>query len=853
MGHAFYNADKSISCWSDIFSLGDRLQTQAAKVEELEAENAKLTAELQSTKQRDRENDSSSANNGRERELKTVEIGEYERVKALLAKSHEDYGRVFFARQVLESKLRESKNKVKQWQEYTEMRGLKYPKKQLKSLDPSRMSFATSIRDPRSSSAPTPPSISDMTPSVDDVPRTPPAEVIADDAQQQCGSPACKCSQGSKMLLDKISTTRTALLHRHRASSGDLTEASDVSEPQHGICSKTHGDRTFGDSNVNSKRKERDTSSSPIIVSERSLKRKNPIQMREDTGQLKPLVKSEQVSSSPLPASTIVAISGPHDSLDLDDIGGHIDTPWKRRKLEQIRIGSSKLASAASKNNDSISKGTTADYHDEAFVLKDEDGQNVTANDEQLLFRQQDYEKQSQWRRKSTHRNMQQAHNKTVHGSVEVEGQHPNTDRANPRRSVEFNSRIHNTPMPPGSPSSNIYPTPTKEEIQRHHTPQSRREPVLQEAKTASPARLQPMDPNVPILPRTNSKLDNRKASSHSNRRDHGAAFVPALAEDGEDPPSISNKTKGKHSHAKLSTDQLLKLSDAHHRLGTLLNEPSPAKSALKPDVDSIRLSKEPTLSKTPIARANRAGSSKAPTPATLRERPARTSMVETETPRSARTPIDQGSKSAQVTINKTTTRPSSRKTSARDPPPADDQPEHEPLRARPHHRLRLDDFKLNPAHGDFAYYESIRKHDEKQRTSGCIDRNCPRCKDIRKFVENSGYARTTPGQDPEQTDRRLIEEYLGGEKRRIERMSAEERAAVLLQAKTKQFADKFGKHRTAFGRAQSPVDFWNTDFPSTQEHERNREAARVREREKVEEMYWEAIRQGGKYVFADE
>ena len=68
-----------------------------------------------------------------------------------------------------------------------------------------------------------------------------------------------------------------------------------------------------------------------------------------------------------------------------------------------------------------------------------------------------------------------------------------------------------------------------------------------------------------------------------------------------------------------------------------------------------------------------------------------------------------------------------------------------------------------------------------------------------------------------------------------------------------RQFADRFGKHRTLFARAKSPVGFWDVGFPSTQEEVQNREKARGRGREVVEERYWEAMRKGGMWVFADD
>ena len=842
---------------------------QAARAEELEAENAKLVAELQFA-QTDR-NGSPDARCDKRREVGMVDVVEYERVKDLLAKSDEDYGKVVFARQLLESKLRHYKSMTKQWRDYTEKWRLRYPRKQLKSMDPSRTSPVVSVRDPRSSSAPAPPSIpDDMTPSVDFRSLSPWA--IADDVQQQRRTPALDFNRPSKVPSDRVLISQKTLHNDLRASSGDLTEASDVSISRSEDCSKAFSNRTIEGSNLDLEQNAKEAGSSPVIVSERSLKRKNPVYVRKEIGRPKPLVKTEQASSSPLPALTTVAINGPHDSLDLDDIDGHVDTPRKRRQLEQIRLESSKMASAANQENLSASKYATGTCCDEVYVIKDEDSKIVMTNDQQLLYhsskRAENLEKQNneqhkQPARKARSRAQQQAHNRTIHERLEVAEQSPITKTTHPRRSIRTYSRKDSLSIPTTTPPQDIYPTPTTEKSEHYHAPRSCRETEQRRAEIASPAILQPTDPNIPMLPRTSSKLTKHKASSRSHRRDHGAAHVSALAEDGEDSPSLSKKSKGKHFDPTIIIDKSVKVPDAHQRLGTLLNEPLPAKWALMPNIDSIKSYKEPVLSKTPINRANYSADSKTFT--TPHEKPSRTSILEaeperktsTEQPGSAHTPANQVRELAQEIINKTTSTSLSHKATSK-APPTDDQPENEPLRARPLHRLRLDDFKLNPTHGDFAYHESIRKHDEKHSTSGCTDRTCPRCKDLRKFVENSAYARTPPGQDISLIDQRLLEDYLGvdgnnNKHQIVEKLSSTEKAELLLQAKTKQFVDKFGKHRTAFARAQSPVDFWNTDFPSTQEHERNREAARVREREKVVEMYYEAIRQGGRYVFVDE
>jgi hypothetical protein len=83
--------------------------------------------------------------------------------------------------------------------------------------------------------------------------------------------------------------------------------------------------------------------------------------------------------------------------------------------------------------------------------------------------------------------------------------------------------------------------------------------------------------------------------------------------------------------------------------------------------------------------------------------------------------------------------------------------------------------------------------------------------------------------------------------------MKAEEREELVLQAKTKLVADNHGKHRHAYERRVTPPGFWRTDMPSTQEIERDREAARGLERKGVEERWRESMREGGRWLFRDE
>ncbi|KAG9694203.1 SAE2-domain-containing protein, partial [Aureobasidium melanogenum] len=177
--------------------------------------------------------------------------------------------------------------------------------------------------------------------------------------------------------------------------------------------------------------------------------------------------------------------------------------------------------------------------------------------------------------------------------------------------------------------------------------------------------------------------------------------------------------------------------------------------------------------------------------------------------------------------------------------------PEHEPLRARPLHRLNLDDFRVNPntAGGQlgYAYRESVRKREEKKCLPGCTREEC--CGAIRRFIAAGGLPQDTSLTDDELT----LQGYLGSAyASTIHKATAQERQNMLVEARTKAFADQHGKHREIWQRPQTPPGFWRTEMPTTQELEQDWEEASKRDRQKVEERWREAMR-GGRYVFRDE
>ncbi|EGS18336.1 uncharacterized protein CTHT_0063600 [Thermochaetoides thermophila DSM 1495] len=175
-------------------------------------------------------------------------------------------------------------------------------------------------------------------------------------------------------------------------------------------------------------------------------------------------------------------------------------------------------------------------------------------------------------------------------------------------------------------------------------------------------------------------------------------------------------------------------------------------------------------------------------------------------------------------------------------------------LRDRPLSELRLEDFKVNPALNDgyrYAFNEVVRNKDERAQLSGCTDPNC--CgRNFRKIAE-SELQKAGPVVLTRMQDIKMMENFLGREEaHRLKGMSREERQELWLQAKTRELADKFGRHRHRFARRPSPPGYWNPDFPSTQEIAKYKEEAEKEERRAVEERYREALRRG-RWLFRDE
>ena len=842
----------------------DALRIKVAKIEQLEAENERLNVELGEARQRHRECSNNHDCNGyREAnrsnatvnaETKTdnssVDIEEYNRVKEELIRLESDYGKLVWARDHLETKVREQKDSLRQWKEYRKSWILKHPNKRLSHLQPSFAKASSPINadNCRYSSAPAPPALPEgFTPSPSGVSRSPSPH------RNTTADPKIKGKWHEQAVEhhreDPGSQSHETIITQHGDNTADVLDSEDVTDAtpeSQGQAEPIKIEPAPG-------------GSSPIIVFERSLKRRYSARtsvqrthLREDNQRrvcANPSTvppKDEQVSS-PSQVPPLIHLDGHHDSLDLDDVGGHLDTPRKRQRMAQERLKSSMmLPLTTAQGEEEVLHDMTADpsvsYPDDnSLKIKGERGKEANSSTENHRNLPRKAAEEVKEARKDERIARQHAHNNRIHQRLE----------AAQRMDPIFDPPRSSSPTTDGSP-------------QQPHTPNETRDFRQRKPHLNSPVILRPRDINTPVLPRTSDPFASRKRARPPSRRDHGAAYVPALAEDGEGNFSDGNA----HNFRKKSKDDqndLHNLSDkesrappTHNRLGALLARPSPEKSLLIPEEPIVNVPPDQACSKTPIPRSVYHNRSKGP--ATPRSLPAKRSKVKHD-PGSRSEPadlepidatVDRYSKSAQAVTKRTIDVPAPYKPSHADY--SEPRPEHEPLRSRPVHRLGLQHFKFNPAHSDHAYHESVRRHDEKKALSGCTDRHCQRCPGLRKHVLDSGYKTAQkPGESESEADWRLMQDYLGDFRDRLGSMSAKKRLELLVEAKVKEFADRYGCHRQAFSRAREPPGLWEVDFPTTQEAAENRAAADVMEREKVQERYWEATRPNGKWMFADE
>jgi hypothetical protein len=177
-----------------------------------------------------------------------------------------------------------------------------------------------------------------------------------------------------------------------------------------------------------------------------------------------------------------------------------------------------------------------------------------------------------------------------------------------------------------------------------------------------------------------------------------------------------------------------------------------------------------------------------------------------------------------------------------------------QPLRQQPLANLQMDDFKINPKFNNgenFAFTEVVRGRAERADLPGCVDPDC--CGKHFQGMAQAERQAAGPALIHRAADIKLLEDHLGDLAYKLGSMTRQEKEELWLEAKTRELANKHGKHRHRFSRRQSPPGFWNTDFPTTQENQNDKEEAEKREKRMIEERWRDALRGGGKWLFRDE
>ncbi|CAL3967761.1 unnamed protein product [Diplocarpon coronariae] len=181
--------------------------------------------------------------------------------------------------------------------------------------------------------------------------------------------------------------------------------------------------------------------------------------------------------------------------------------------------------------------------------------------------------------------------------------------------------------------------------------------------------------------------------------------------------------------------------------------------------------------------------------------------------------------------------------------------PDEEPLRSRPLHKLSAQDFKINPNYNQGIRYQfsEVVRGEARRCLQGCTKPECCGRK-FRELAQIEVDRLASVGRlSQEERDNMLLQEFMGDNAHKIQTCGKTERDALLLEATTRKMANLYGKHRQTYERRSTPPGFWNVDFPSTQEEAEDRQKARESERVTVEQRYKEAMRPGGAWMFRDE
>jgi len=340
------------------------------------------------------------------------------------------------------------------------------------------------------------------------------------------------------------------------------------------------------------------------------------------------------------------------------------------------------------------------------------------------------------------------------------------------------------------------------------------------------------VDSNKRILPRTNDGIEVKRRKRNP---DNGADRVAFLTEDGHD--YNKNKIVGGNS-----------LQTIDNRLTNLLKEPAPARHRLSPLGTPTSTSSERLLEFTATYSTSSMDckglvanleTCKQRSPKTAKEGNTKpTSHISTPQiqDKSEKPAASNGSlyhreaQSKRQLVNST------------------------PLRCRPVSELHLSDFKVNPRVNqgyDYLYVESLRSRQQRHPDGvvQTLSAELPLTSSMLPLPTSEiPYGIT-------EADARILKEHMGNayNVESISNMPTAQQQDLVAQARLRLVAERLERHRMQFQRHQTPPGFWNVNMPTTQELEEERKEAERLERIKIEEMWKEAKREGGLWLFKDE
>lgn len=659
----------------------------------------------------------------------------------------------------------------------------------------------------------------------------------------------------------------------------------------------------------------------PVFMSERPVKRKRPVSAacREELyvhayhalppgSVAKPIrVKSEQNSSSPVVQVILDGLDEVQDTLDLDEVGDRALTPRKRRRLQQLRIRSQGFNPSTPTMMQQVNgcfeevrpdfvageettSGHEGDHNDLPFLqdrayyvkLGEEHGLKLWNDERRKVQRRQDAQADNDATvmarlrgSKDSTLARQQLHNRRVHARQAKTIGRQDT----PLQTFQQATPTHQARRYDG------LGTVKQEKLNCEQALRASSEPIealksqkqvnntMMSSRLIGPTALRPTNANAQVLPRTSEHLNKKRTKPTNRRHDRGVSQIPFLAEDGEGDINADEAIEFPNEHRIADGSKssgTAKATDLHYRLGTLLAKPSPQ----KPQLGSGKAGKPPISQNGPdLAKAQHFAYDLSRSTSNPKISRKTFLMDNDETLRTPQLSAHNNSVLSSITrfqhgrfgYPTPTTSIAKRSTVHRLPVaeiPDVVMPDDEPLRARPLRRLRLDDFKINPASNqgyDYAFDEVVRSRDQRKCLPNCTRPECCGTK-FEKLVELGGFVTPRkPGLwssspvDEADEEVRLLEEYLGYDHTRINCLAEDEKRKLVIQAKANQFANEHGRHRLAYERNTSPPGFWRTDMPTTQELEEDRKAAHQVMRRKLEDRYKEAMRPGGRWMFRDE